>query len=42
MGVEYEDGREAEVAHDRAQVRERRMDDWRDGVPKGMGNTKRV
>ncbi len=35
-------GEEDEEAFDIATARERRMDDWKDGVPKGMGNTKRV
>lgn len=31
-----------EAAYEAAVERERRMDDWKDGVPKGAGNTKRV
>jgi len=31
-----------EAAWDAATERERRMDDWKDGVPKGAGVTKRI
>jgi hypothetical protein len=31
-----------EEEFDEATARKRRMDDWKDGVPKGAGNTKRI
>lgn len=38
-----EAGREDdEAAGDAATLKARNFDDWKDGVPKGMGNTKRI
>ena len=37
-----EDGGVTEAEYDRATARKRNMDDWKDGVPKGAGNTKRL
>lgn len=37
-----EAGGVSEADFDRATERKRRMDDWKDGVPKGAGNTKRI
>jgi hypothetical protein len=39
----HEEGVEdSEELHDKATLKARGFEDWRDGVPKGAGNTKRV